>query len=125
MTPTIDARGLAKRFGYVQALDGLDLTIEPGQLVALLGPNGAGKTTFVRTVATLVQPDAGVVRVAGHDVVAEPVAVRRVIGLAGQHAAVEPALTGRENLTIVGRLFGHPRRAARSRRPTPCSSSSA
>jgi len=114
MTPTIDARGLAKRFGSVQALDGLDLTIEPGQLVALLGPNGAGKTTFVRTIATLVRPDAGVVRVAGHDVVEEPVAVRRAIGLAGQHAAVEPALTGRENLTLVGRLFGHSRRAARA-----------
>jgi ABC-2 type transport system ATP-binding protein len=114
MTPTIDARGLVKRFGSVPALDGLDLTIEPGQLVALLGPNGAGKTTFVRTIATLVRPDAGVVRVAGHDVVEEPVAVRRVIGLAGQHAAVEPALTGRENLALVGRLFGHSRRAARA-----------
>jgi ABC-2 type transport system ATP-binding protein len=114
MTPIIDARGLAKRFGSVQALDGLDLTIEPGQLVALLGPNGAGKTTFVRTIATLVRPDAGAVRVAGHDVVDEPVAVRRAIGLAGQHAAVEPALTGRENLAVVGRLFGHPRRAARA-----------
>jgi ABC-2 type transport system ATP-binding protein len=112
MTPIIDARGLAKRFGSVQALDGLDLTIEPGQLVALLGPNGAGKTTFVRTIATLVRPDAGTVLVDGHDVVDDPVSVRRAIGLAGQHAAVEPALTGRENLALVGRLFGHPRRRA-------------
>jgi len=114
MTPIIDARALTKRFGTVPALDGLDLTIEPGQLVALLGPNGAGKTTFVRTIATLVRPDAGVVRVGGHDVVEDPVAVRRVIGLAGQHAAVEPTLTGRENLALVGRLFGHPRRTAQA-----------
>ena len=90
MTPTIDARGLAKRFGSVQALDGLDLTIEPGQLVALLGPNGAGKTTFVRTIATLVRPDAGVVRVAGHDVVEEPVAVRRVSASPGSTPRSSP-----------------------------------
>jgi ABC-2 type transport system ATP-binding protein len=87
---------------------------EPGQVLAVLGPNGAGKTTFVRTVATLLRPDEGELRVAGHDVRREPGAVRRVIGLAGQYAAVEPAMTGRENLHLVARLFGLDRRSARA-----------
>ena len=114
MTPTIEASGLRKRFGKTVALDGLDLVAEPGQVLAVLGPNGAGKTTFVRTVATLLRPDAGELRVAGHDVRRRPGAVRRVIGLAGQYAAVEPAMTGRENLRLVARLFGQDRRAARA-----------
>jgi ABC-2 type transport system ATP-binding protein len=80
----------------------------------VLGPNGAGKTTFVRTVATLIRPDAGELRVAGHDVRREPQAVRRTIGLAGQYAAVEPAMTGRENLQMVARLFGQDARTARA-----------
>ena len=113
MTATIEASGLTKSFGKTRALDGLDLIAERGQVVAVLGPNGAGKTTFVRTVATLLRPDAGSLRVVGHDVVADPSAVRRVIGLAGQFAAVEPAMTGRENLAMVARLFGHDRRAAK------------
>src|SRR6516165_3439386 len=113
MIPTIEARGLTKRFGKTTALDGLDLVAEPGQVVAVLGPNGAGKTTFVRSVATLLRPDAGTLRVAGHDVRTEPAAVRRVIGLAGQFAAIEPAMTGRENLEIVARLFGQDRRTAK------------
>src|SRR6266487_3401969 len=113
MTATIEACGLKKRFGKTQALDGLDLVAESGQVVAVLGPNGAGKTTFVRTVATLLRPDEGTLRVAGHDVRKAPDAVRRVIGLAGQFAAVEPAMTGRENLEMVARLFGQGRRAAR------------
>jgi ABC-2 type transport system ATP-binding protein len=96
MTAMIEARGLAKRFGKTQALAGLDLTAESGQVVAVLGPNGAGKTTFVRAVATLLRLDSGTLCVAGHDVRREPDAVRRVIGLAGQFAAVEPAMTGRE-----------------------------
>jgi ABC-2 type transport system ATP-binding protein len=112
MTPTIEAHGLEKRFGRTRALDGLDLVMEPGQMVAVLGPNGAGKTTFVRAVATLVRPDAGTLRVAGHDVRRDAEAVRRQIGLAGQYAAVEPAMTGRENLEMVARLFGLDRRAA-------------
>ena len=118
MTPTIEAAGLRKRFGKgdkaVDALDGLDLTAEPGQVVALLGPNGAGKTTFVRTVATLVNPDAGDLRVAGIDVRRRPEEVRRVIGLAGQYAAVEPAMTGRENVEMVARLVGQDRATAKA-----------
>jgi ABC-2 type transport system ATP-binding protein len=113
MTPMIEARGLTKRFGKTTALDGLDLTAESGQVVAVLGPNGAGKTTFVRAVATLLRPDAGTLRVTGHDALTGPAAVRRVIGLAGQFAAVEPAMTGRENLEMVARLFGLDRRAAK------------
>jgi ABC-2 type transport system ATP-binding protein len=114
MTKTIEAIGLEKRYGRTRALDGLDLIAESGQVVAVLGPNGAGKTTFVRAVATLVRPDGGTLRVAGHDVVREPEAVRRAIGLAGQFAAVEPAMTGRENLEMVARLFGQDRRRART-----------
>jgi ABC-2 type transport system ATP-binding protein len=114
MTPTIEASGLVKRFGKTIALDGLDLVAEPGQVLAILGPNGAGKTTFVRAVATLLRPDAGMLRVAGHDVRREPEAVRRMIGLAGQFAAVEPAMSGRENLEMVARLFGQSGRAARA-----------
>ncbi|HET6772237.1 MAG TPA: ATP-binding cassette domain-containing protein [Acidimicrobiales bacterium] len=110
--PIIEARGLTKRFGDVQALAGLDLVAEPGQVVAVLGPNGAGKTTFVRSLATLAQPDEGTLRVAGVDAVRHPEQVRRVIGLAGQFAAVEEAMTGRENLHMVARLFGHSRRRA-------------
>jgi ABC-2 type transport system ATP-binding protein len=110
--PTIEARGLTKHYGRVHALDGLDLTAEPGRVVALLGPNGAGKTTFVRAVATLVHPDGGTLRVAGVDVVREPARVRQLIGFAGQYAAVEPVMTGRENLEMVAQLFGLSRREA-------------
>ena len=113
MTPTIEAHGLKKRYGKSPALDGLDLIAERGQVVAVLGPNGAGKTTFVRAVATLLRLDEGVLRVAGHDVAGDPNAVRRLIGLAGQFAAIEPAMSGRENLEMVARLFGQDRRAAR------------
>src|SRR6478672_5989003 len=113
MTPTIEATGVRKRFGKTVALDGLDLTAEPGQVVAILGPNGAGKTTFVRAVATLLRLDGGTLRVAGHDVRREPAQVRRLIGLAGQFAAVEPAMTGRENLVMVARLFGQDAATAR------------
>ena len=110
--PAIEARGLRKRFGEVTALDGLDLVAPAGAVTAVLGPNGAGKTTFVRTVATLAAPDGGSLHVAGIDAAARPDDVRGVIGLAGQHAAVEPALTGRENLVMIARLFGHRRSAA-------------
>jgi ABC-2 type transport system ATP-binding protein len=112
-TPLLEARGLTVRFGKVAALDGLDLLARPGEVLAILGPNGAGKTTFVRTVATLVHPAAGQLRVLGADVARDPMAVRRDIGLAGQFAAVEPAMTGRENLELTARLFGHRGRAAK------------
>ncbi|OIV39519.1 daunorubicin/doxorubicin resistance ABC transporter ATP-binding protein DrrA [Mangrovactinospora gilvigrisea] len=82
------------------------MVLRPGRVVALLGPNGAGKTTFVRAVATLLRPDAGALEVAGVDALRRPAQVRQIIGLAGQFAAVEPAMTGRENLVMVGRLFG-------------------
>ncbi|HEX8101018.1 MAG TPA: ATP-binding cassette domain-containing protein [Solirubrobacteraceae bacterium] len=111
--PLVEAAGVRKRFGRVEALAGLDLVAPAGQVLALLGPNGAGKTTFVRMLATLLRPDAGTLAVAGIDVARHPERVRRAIGLAGQHAAVEPAMTGRENLTMVARLFGHGRRASR------------
>jgi ABC-2 type transport system ATP-binding protein len=113
MTPIIEAVGLRKRFGKTVALDGLDLVAEPGQVLAVLGANGAGKTTFVRTVATLLRPDEGELRVLGLDVAGNPGAVRSVIGLAGQSAAVEPAMTGKENLELAARLFGQDRRSAR------------
>jgi ABC-2 type transport system ATP-binding protein len=114
MTATIEAHGLEKRYGTTRALDGLDLVARRGELTAVLGPNGAGKTTFVRALATLLRLDGGTLRVAGHDVRRDPHAVRCRIGLAGQFAAVEPAMSGRENLEMVARLFGQTRRTARS-----------
>jgi ABC-2 type transport system ATP-binding protein len=112
MTATIEAKGIVKRFGKTVALDGLDLEARPGQVVAILGPNGAGKTTFVRAVATLHAIDEGSLLVNGHDAARDPHLVRQTIGLAGQFAAVEPAMTGRENLEMVGRLFGQDRATA-------------
>ena len=112
--PILEARGLMKRYGKTQALAGLDLVVRPGRVVALLGPNGAGKTTFVRAVATLLRPDAGTLHVDGIDVLRKPARVRQVVGLAGQFAAVEEAMTGRENLEMVGRLFGLSRKAAKA-----------
>jgi ABC-2 type transport system ATP-binding protein len=113
MTPTIEAHGLVKRFGRTTALDGLDLVAEPGQVMAILGPNGAGKTTFVRAVATLLRTEGGTLRVFGHDVHREPHVVRRLIALAGQYAAVEAAMTGRENIEMIARLFGQDKRSAK------------
>jgi len=115
MAPLIEARGLTKSFGKVVALDGLDLVADGGQVVAVLGPNGAGKTTFVRTVATLLRPDGGSLHVNGLDVTRDAPRVRRLIGLAGQYAAVEPTMTGTENLVMIGRLFGLTRATARQR----------
>ena len=115
-TNIIEAVGLTKTFGSakqpVHALAGLDLTARAGQVTAVLGPNGAGKSTLVRAVATLLHPDGGRLLVGGVDAVRHPDQVRRMIGLAGQHAAVEGAMTGRENLVMVARLFGHSRRSA-------------
>src|SRR5687768_18411269 len=104
MEPAISASGVVKRFGNVPALDGIDLTVPAGTVFGLLGPNGAGKTTAVRILTTILRPDRGRAVVAGHDVMADPDAVRRNIGLAGQFAAVDENLTGRENLVLVGRL---------------------
>ena len=105
MKPAIEAHDIHQSFGDVVALDGLDLEVEEGTVFGLLGPNGAGKTTLVKVLATLLVPTAGRAAVLGHDVVAEPLAVRRRIGLAGQFAAVDEELTGRENVEMVGRLY--------------------
>ncbi|MDP3968969.1 MAG: ATP-binding cassette domain-containing protein [Nocardioides sp.] len=115
MGDIIRVRGLEKRYGEVRALDGLDLTVPEGTVLGLLGPNGAGKTTAVRVITTLLRPDAGTAEVAGIDVLADPMEVRRRIGLSGQYAAVDEHLTGRENLEMVGRLYGFPRARARAR----------
>ncbi len=101
--------GVTKRFGDVRALDGLDLSVPPGTVYGLLGPNGAGKTTAVRVLTTLIRPDEGHARVLGLDVVDRPEEVRSVIGLAGQYAAVDENLTGRENLRLIGILTHLPR----------------
>jgi ABC-2 type transport system ATP-binding protein len=112
--PAIEAKALTKRFGSFVAVDALDLRVENGTVVSLLGPNGAGKTTTVRMLATLLRPDGGSARVAGHDVVHEAAAVRRVISLTGQFAALDPNLTARENLVLMARLRGRDRREAAS-----------
>ena len=98
--PAIHAEGVRQTFGDIVALDGLDLEVQAGTVFGLLGPNGAGKTTLVRVLSTLLRPTAGRATVLGRDVVAEPLAVRRRIGLAGQFAAVDGELTGRENVEI-------------------------
>jgi ABC-2 type transport system ATP-binding protein len=113
--PAIEAVGLTKSYGAVRALAGVDLRAMQGTVLALLGPNGAGKTTLVRVLATLTRPDSGTARVAGFDAVAEAHEVRRRISLTGQHAAVDDLQTGRENLTMLGRLRGLHAAAARSR----------
>ena len=102
--PAIQAEGLSKRFGDIHALQDMNLTVSAGSVLGLLGPNGAGKTTAVRILTTLLRPDTGSARVAGLDVVRQPAAVRQVIGMAGQSAAVDEYLTGRENLVMAGRL---------------------
>jgi ABC-2 type transport system ATP-binding protein len=103
--PAVLAEGLRKSFGAVQALGGVDLAVRAGGVLGLLGPNGAGKTTTVRVLTTLLRPDAGHARVAGWDVLRQPAAVRSVIGSAGQLAAVDEHLSGRENLLMAGRLY--------------------
>jgi ABC-2 type transport system ATP-binding protein len=104
MPYTIEAQGLTKAFGATRVLEGLDLEIGAGEVFALLGPNGAGKTTTVRILSTLLTPDAGTARVAGHDVVSDRNAVRKAISLTAQEAAVDGVLTGAENLRMMARL---------------------
>jgi ABC-2 type transport system ATP-binding protein len=112
----VEVERLVKVFKrQVRALDGLSLAVRPGSVYGLLGPNGAGKTTLIRVLSTLLEPDEGTARVAGVDVRADPAAARARIGLAGQSAAVDEVLTGRENVEMVGRLYGLPRRQARQR----------
>ncbi|MCO1658917.1 ATP-binding cassette domain-containing protein [Pseudonocardia humida] len=111
----IEATGVEKAYGATTVLDGVDLAVREGTVCALLGPNGAGKTTMVRILSTLIRADAGEIRVAGHDVRREPAAVRGVISLTGQYAAVDEEQTGRENLVMVGRLMHLGRAAARRR----------
>jgi ABC-2 type transport system ATP-binding protein len=105
MDLAIEVTGLRKTYDKTEALRGIDLSVRTGSVLGLLGPNGAGKTTAVRALATLLVPDGGQARVAGFDVVAQPREVRRRIGLAGQNAAVDELLTGRENLVLLGRLL--------------------
>jgi ABC-type multidrug transport system ATPase subunit len=102
----VSAERLTKRFGGVTALDDVSLEVPAGGVLGLLGPNGAGKTTAVRILATLLRPDSGQARVAGLDLATQAARVRRLIGLSGQYAAVDPFLTGRENLVMIGRLHG-------------------
>ncbi|MGL5852900.1 MAG: ATP-binding cassette domain-containing protein [Phycicoccus sp.] len=109
MAEAVRAEGLVKiyksRSGEVRALDGLDLTVAEGTVVGLLGPNGAGKTTTIKVLTTLLTPDAGTATVMGTDVLTDPKAVKRTIGVSGQYAAVDDYLTGFENLDMVGRLY--------------------
>jgi ABC-2 type transport system ATP-binding protein len=111
----IGVRGVRKRFGEVEALAGVDFEVPEGTVFGLLGPNGAGKTTVIRVLSTILRPDDGNAEVLGYDVMRDPEAVRRRIGLAGQNAAVDPNLTGRENLAMVGVLAQMPRPAVKPR----------
>jgi ABC-2 type transport system ATP-binding protein len=113
--PAILVEGLTKSFGEVHALRGIDLSVPRGTVLGVLGPNGAGKTTAVRILTTLLRPDGGRAEVEGYDVVRDAAAVRRTIGLAGQSAAIQEELTGRENLEIIGRLYHLSWPRARSR----------
>src|SRR5215813_4230981 len=115
MTYAIQAQGLVKRFGKTLAVDGVDLTVQPGTVLGLLGPNGAGKTTVVRMLATLLRPDAGTATVGGYDVRHDSDQVRAIIGLTGQYAAVDEDLTGFENLLLIARLLEIPTKQAKQR----------
>ena len=102
-TPVVVVRDLSKSFGDIQALSGVSFDVHAGTVVGLLGPNGAGKTTLVRILTTLLDADSGSAQVAGFDVLRDKTSVRPVVGLAGQYAAIDPVMTGREDLVIVAR----------------------
>jgi ABC-2 type transport system ATP-binding protein len=114
-TLAIETHGLVKHFGETKAVDGIDLRVRAGTVYGVLGPNGAGKTTTIRMLATLIDPTAGTAQVLGHDVVAEPDAVRSRVSLTGQFASVDEELTGHENLVLLGRLLGFGKEGARAR----------
>jgi ABC-2 type transport system ATP-binding protein len=111
----IEAQGLVKVFGKLRAVDGVDIVVPAGQIVGVLGPNGAGKTTTINMLTTLLKPDAGTAQIFGHDVVKQAKEVRHLIGLTGQFATIDEALTATENLVIFGRLLGLSRKSAKSR----------
>src|SRR3954471_8558839 len=114
--PAVEARQLIKTYsGDVTALNGMDITVEPGTVFGLLGPNGAGKSTTVKILTTLARPDSGTATVAGHDVLRHPDRVRRSIGAIAQRSGLDPAASGRDNLTLQGRLYGMRGAALRSR----------
>jgi daunorubicin resistance ABC transporter ATP-binding subunit len=115
MAPAIQASGLVKRYGEIVAVNGVDLAVPAGSVLGLLGPNGSGKTTTVRILSTLVRPDAGTASIGGYDIAERPNAVRSMIGLTGQYAAVDEDLTGRENLELIGALLEVPRKTRRAR----------
>lgn len=108
--PAVEAVDLVKRFGDTLAVDGVSFSVPTGSVLGLLGPNGAGKTTTVRMITTMSRPTSGTARVAGHDVVTDPEAVRRSMGLTGQNATVDELLTGRENIRLIGSFAGLGRR---------------
>src|SRR5688572_4730594 len=112
---TFEVKGLKKHYGKVKALDGITLSAESGTIFGLLGPNGAGKTTLVRLLSTLMPQTEGIAEVLGIDINKNPQKVRETIGLAGQYAAVDEYLTGRENLYMVARLYHLSRKEARDR----------
>lgn len=114
-TPAVRAGDVVKTFGDLRALDGVSLEFEPGMIYCLLGPNGAGKTTLIRVLTTLLRPDSGTAEVAGVNVLSDPTAARRRLGLAGQSAAVDEFLTGYENLVMIGQLYGLAKAEARRR----------
>jgi len=113
--PALECRGVRQRFGETVAVDGVDLTVEAGEVFGLLGPNGAGKTTLIRLANTLLPVREGAIRILGHDVAREPMAVRRLLGYVPQQLSIEGALTGRENVMWFARLFDVPRRDRRRR----------
>src|SRR5687767_1835524 len=115
----IEATGLVKTFGDVRAVDGVDLAVRTGSVYGVLGPNGAGKTTTIRMLATLLRPDAGEARVLGHDIIREADAVRGAVSLTGQLASVDEDLSGRENLSLTGRLRGLRRARGKERADEP------